>query len=249
MGRVLLLLWVFITASCGAPQDPASTLEGYPGAVTRYVEEPFSLYANPPTRAQIASFILKTNSKYDSQSADRMAGQIKIVAQCFQVDERLLASQIRQESRFDENAESPTHAIGLMQLTGIGIQEIEDQLGRRGNTYAGALAIAYYNALRQHCLQDSFGTKFSEDLRLWYRTNTGSATGDLLQKKSFIRSEPLVGMVYGAVMLKALLSKAKTEKPSGDYETYYRRALWLYNGDPKEQDHYQAVILQRALEI
>lgn len=241
MLRTIIFIGMLLT-SCGQNSSNAD-LSGYSGKATKFVGESFLLFPDTPSQSDLERFIRKSNLQID---ATKLAKDIKSVATCFAIDERILASQMRQESNFNPGAESPTHAVGLMQLTGLGIQEIEDQLGARGTLYASSTAITYFNKVRTTCLKKSLGWDSADDMLLWKRVPTGNRQSILATKKSLIKSEPRIGLAYGAIMIKTLLSKAKSEDASRDIENTFRRSLWLYNGDPAEQEHYQNVILERA---
>lgn len=69
-------------------------------------------------------------------SENELALEIIKSSYCFGTDPFMVASKIRQESRFDMSAVSDTGAVGLTQMTYSGIAEILDQLGHRGHRYA-----------------------------------------------------------------------------------------------------------------
>ena len=111
---------------------------------------------------------------------------------------------------------------------------------------AGTLAIQYFNGVISGCLANKFGADFPARARLWRRVESGSASEDLNEKKQIIKAEPRIALVYGAIVLKTLLSKSRIENSTWTTKDVYGRALWYYNGDPAAQQHYRDVILAKA---
>lgn len=243
LNQIVFVLCLLSLSSCGKQSPQNSDLQGYPASATTHVGSSYMVETAALDPVDLATYIRTANKGIDKATAATLAKDIKTVAKCFAIDPRLLAAQIQQESSFDTNAESPTGAAGLMQMTGIGIQEVEDQLGRRGTDQAGSKATKYFKGIVAGCATKAFGEDFAMRTMLWKRTKAVSI------KKSLIKSEPRVGLVYGAIMLKTLLSKAKTEDSERNMRELYERALSLYNGDPKEQEHYKTVIMQRSNDI
>lgn len=243
-----MLLMIALTAACGK-QPSTSSVEGWPAATTAQVKRPYILYRAAPNIAGLSDFIQESQPALDAEQADLLAKNIMTVAACFEIDARILTSQIRQESLFDARAESSTRAAGLSQLTRIGIKEVEHQLGAMGPSQAGALAIQYFNGVVNGCLASKFGADFPARTHLWKRVESGSAAEDLREKKQIIMAEPRIALVYGAILLKTLLSKSRLENTTWTTKEVYGRALWYYNGDPAAQQHYRDVILSKAATI
>ena len=57
---------------------------------------------------------------------------------CFGIDPFQFVGLVDQESRFDGTARSPTKAFGFMQLTGVAVAEVSEQLGLLGPGYHGS---------------------------------------------------------------------------------------------------------------
>ena len=235
-----------MVSACGAPHQTTSIFDGYSGRHSAQVARPYIWYPTVPTNASVESFISSNNAEIQPQTIQDLATELLTVANCFQIDARMLTSQIRQESLFDANAESVTHAVGLSQLTRIGIAEIEDQLGRRGPDNANPTAISYFKGVIAGCLQDHFAGDFASQTLLWERPEVQQSES---RKKEILKEEPRMALTYGAILLKTLLSKARVENAAWTTKEVFGRALWYYNGDPAAQAQYSAVILERAAAI
>jgi hypothetical protein len=78
----------------------------------------------------------KTFEATNGISERDLAVEITKASYCFGTDPFIVTSKIRQESRFDMLSVSHTGAIGLTQLTAVGLKEVLDQMGHRGAKYA-----------------------------------------------------------------------------------------------------------------
>ncbi|MDQ3231319.1 MAG: transglycosylase SLT domain-containing protein [Pseudobdellovibrionaceae bacterium] len=166
-----------------------------------------------------------------------LASLIDLVASCFAIDERIFTSLIRKESTFNMGAKSPTGAAGLTQMTGTGIDEVNDQLGKRGTSYALSSATQYFNNTLSECVSGYVGAPW---VQLWDRGTTLGA------QKTEISSDAVTALVYGAILLKTNLSVERTDNPNASMEQLYRNALRRYNGDPSEKENYQQNIMTSA---
>jgi len=229
------LVGVALAASSCSSSENTSELEG--SFETKFVADNFFLYEDVSDE-WMKNFIERKNPSRDEsvKTNAQLASEVGQVARCFGLDGRVFAGLVAQESAFKMNAVSNTGAAGLTQQTGIGIVEVNDQLGRRGKDYARAGAINYF--------QSAIKCSVSETpwKNLWERAPTTQAM------KEILKSDSQTALIYGAVLLKTNLSAAKTHSANGTIESLYRDALRRYNGDPEQKEHYQAKIMKYAAE-
>lgn len=227
--RLLILLTL---SSCGHQQAP-SDLKG--SFQTKYVSSSFILFEDAGVSAIEAFVVRKAPHRAEAMSNRRLASLIEQVARGFSIDKRIFSSLVAQESAFIVAAQSSTHAVGLTQMTSIGIQEVNDQLGQRGATQARAAATAYFRGV----IGSSICINCSD---LWIRAS------DTAGMKRILLRDARTSLVYGAILLKSRLSAEKTKDSSLSLEEIYRNALRSYNGDPdiSVREDYQTRIMNSA---
>ncbi|MGZ3690402.1 MAG: hypothetical protein ACXVAX_02795, partial [Pseudobdellovibrio sp.] len=171
----------------------------------------------------IKAYIVQ-NSKDDSEKLngitnDALAVQIVRASFCFGNDPFMIASKIRRETSFLRTQISSGEAVGWSQMTSSGIKEVQDQL-------SGNSKISAPNAL----------STFQQGIRCFtgiqnYRLPVLTA----IDMKKRLREKWALDLVFGQVMMKALVSyvKASNNLPNtnlGNVDAY-RAAFEMYNGD------------------
>lgn len=187
-----------------------------------------------------------------------LASEITTASFCFGTDPFIVASKIRLESRFDMTAISSTGAIGLTQLTTVGLKEILDQLGHRGASYAILENDAFIKkAIECYAGQSlnkvffdfpKIGTAKTKDreivyssemikqLKAWILPPKRLLTRD--NKKTFIQRQ----LFMGQILLKIYLAYSKQVMPKATTLKHYETALKMFNGDVKQVKYAKNVI-------
>ncbi len=216
--------------------EEISPTKGY--FATQGIENELLLFEQP-SKETIEDFItFKVPNRFDPElPTEVLADKILMISECFALDANVFTGLIYQESSFNRQAVSPTGAAGLTQFTSAGLQEVHDQLGQRGNNYARRSTIKHLNKVLKYCVLPEINEE--EWYHLW------EVADSYWQCKEHMKQHPDYALVYGAVLLKVLLTVFKTDDM---YETY-QNALVRYNGDPAEQYHYQAKVLGYAEDI
>lgn len=167
-----------------------------------------------------------------------IAYDIFMVSHEMGVDPRVLLALVRKESSYRADAVSPTGAVGLTQFTGLGINEVKDQLGARGTSYALSSTINYWQELVPRVYKQLSSDK---DLELPQADTTVSSVKEMLV------DDPLLAIIYGALLLKTNLAVVKEKNaaanPPLSMRDLYRKALENYNGDPPVKEEYAKTIL------
>ncbi|WP_218109834.1 transglycosylase SLT domain-containing protein [Oligoflexus tunisiensis] len=228
---------LLLCVSCADPLPPVSSEPlGYPVSLS-YAAAPVMLRAEQPEEMELASYIQHKvpNWGYRPQSPELLAFAIRTLAMDFDLDARLLTAMIAQESAFDARAVSPTGAVGLTQLTVIGISEFLDQSGvvyaHLGNrVYAGSGTAYFQEAILKHW------TTFPVSREL---EDFAARTAWARSCKERIFSKPDqygAQIIAGATILKAAIgyvcarSSRCTPATMGQAE-WVRAGLERYNGD------------------
>lgn len=159
-----------------------------------------------------------------------LAVRITRLAFCFSTDPRGIAAQIQVESSFDRTQVSPTGAVGFTQMTGIAIDEVNDQLGNRDALGAREENYPYlYAAIRCYL--------GGRDLAPMFADGT-IPRGKLVAKdaklrdaaKKWLRASVDRDLIYGQITLKTLLAYASSRGLRG--EAAYVEAFRRYNSEP-----------------
>jgi hypothetical protein len=136
------------------------------------------------------------------------------VSQCYGIDPVVYAALIWRESNFKPKAESERGALGLAQLTHIGVREVLERLSPTSPRRLGHL-----RAVMKHCSPQLFE-------KIPYRANFES----IATWRDASYQHPMMSLVTGALLLK--LKLASHAFPAQQAKSY-QVALERYNGDPK----------------
>lgn len=183
------------------------------------VEDNYQYYGQT-TQSDIEGFIKTSNKNLGSTTISSIAESIITAASCYEIDPVYLAGLIRKESTFKTKARSKTGAAGLTQMTGVGIKELRDQLGYRGNSYARKTNIAYFKITTEKCLGDDWQT-----FKTLFYTKSNTEV-----KKAFYNNSKF-SIFAGAILLKVYLANATKSCDMCSIPGTYRMALEQYNGD------------------
>lgn len=228
---------LLLCTSCADSLPPAASHPlGYPVSLT-YASAPIMLRSSQPTEADLAAYMQQKIPNWGArpQSPALLAFAIRTLALDFAVDARLLTAMIAQESAFDARAVSPTGAVGLTQLTVVGISEFLDQSGvvyaHLGNrVYAGSGTEYFQEAILKHWTSFPVGRELAD-----FAARTAWARS--LKERIFSQADQYgAQIIAGATILKAAVAHACTQSSRcapeiiGDAE-WVRAGLERYNGD------------------
>lgn len=165
---------------------------------------------------------------------------------CFGTDPYVIASKVRQESKFDTRAISPTGAMGLTQMTEIGLEEVLDQLGHRGAKFAEPDVNIFIQQALSCYLGASAGAVFKTFPEIkTYKTKSGRIdytpetiksvkrwfsfvkNGTNLDKRLMIRKQ----IILGQTLLKVYLAYSYALSKNKNMTNIYNEALKMFNGD------------------
>ena len=161
-----------------------------------------------------------------------LAAKITRLAFCFGTDPYGIAAQIKKESTFERKRISGTGAVGFTQMTGVAIDEVNDQLGNRGINgtimenvpYLRSAAACYLGPGRR------FIPMFEAGVIPKGKNVVGNAV--LLKRaKAFLRTHIDSDLIYGQITLKVHLARAKKLGLTG--KAAYVYAFKAYNGEPR----------------
>jgi hypothetical protein len=160
-----------------------------------------------------------------------LAVRITRLAFCFKTDPLGVAAQVQIESSFDRTKVSPTGAVGFTQMTSVAIDEVNDQLGNRGNSGSPEENLPHWQAATRCYLGGRDFTPMFADGTI--------APGKVVSKdaklraaaKTWLRSHLDRDLIYGQITLKTLLANAKSRGFTG--KAAYEEAFRRYNGEPK----------------
>lgn len=191
--------------------------------------------------ARIAEYIHEVNPGRDETSLTNieLAQLIDHISYCYEIDPYIFTGLIRQESGFNENAISSTGAFGLTQMTGIGIKEVNDQLGYRGPSYAKSTVIKFHNTTAKDCTENDW-------INMW---SDGVNMESISAQKNWLKEDPLRQVIYGAILLKTYLAYSADRYSNLDLKDIYIKTLLLYNNDPNEGDKFWKKIFNHAKAI
>lgn len=223
---------LFITLSftlapiVNAMADEEITIKGF-RLPDHSIEKDFTLMSLTPSTADIERYIKKTNFRIDEKTRHDIAKNVLKVSECLKIDPWILTGLIKKESTFNPFAISPTKAAGLTQFTGIGILEVNDQLGMRGEKYATSESIEYFTTVVRECINPAF-------VHLWDRVAVKAddpSFVDLAKKE--IMNDVELAVTYGGILLKTYLAYTDLRTDTKLSQTYFK-ALQTYNGEPGE---------------
>jgi hypothetical protein len=221
--------FVFLTPvafvlACGAT-GPAATSVVLGDFRTTHVADAFPLGPEVPASA-IAAYIARIAPERDDPGLPDalLAEKLAAVSGCLGIDAGVFVGLVRQESAFAAGAVSRTDAVGLTQMTTIGIREVDDQLGARGPEEARTDAIRYFTGRIAGCVAPRLGVAGQDPL--WRRH-----PGGLVAERDALRSDADDALIYGAVLLKTDLAVSDA-MAAGEGAALYGAALERYNVDP-----------------
>lgn len=199
-------------------------------------------------------------SEINGVSEEKMAEEIVNSSYCFGTDPFVVASKIRQESKFDLRAISRTGAVGLTQMTEIGLKEILDQLGHRGEKYAEediyifiAKAIDCYakdsvqellqgfpqiNTFFKSKVKTEYVASSIDAFKKWFSYNSKYSPR---QKKILIKRQ----LILGQLLLKIYLTYSYEALKNKSMHSVYDNALRMFNGD-KIKIRYAKEVLKKS---
>ncbi len=172
-----------------------------------------------PRLVKSAILVANENTGVVSQlEAKALSRQIVRASQCFELDPIVFTALIWRESHFKHQSKSETGAVGLTQLTKMGIHEVLDRLGaeslRKRDSLRNQMASCYPSLLKSIPANTDF-----VDFSVWKRKMAHS---------------PETALVFGAILLKINLN------------TDYQIALEKYNGDPRIKVRFSKEVLALA---
>ena len=194
-----------------------------------------------PIVVDISNFIARIQQKA-GVSAERSNGitnwqlAIKItrLSFCFGTDPKGVAAQIFTESKFDRQRVSGTGAVGLTQMTGSAIDEVNDQLGNRGGNGATPQNLAYlHGAINCYMGGQSFKPMFEAGI-IGRGALVSRSTPARLRAKTWLQDNVDRDLIYGQITLKVMLGYARGEGATGF--AAYLKAFKKYNGEPRGRD-------------
>ena len=191
------------------------------------IEKDFTMMSLTPSEDDIKRYIRKINFSIDSKTREEIAKNVLKVSECIKIDPWILTGLIKKESSFNPYAISPTKAAGLTQFTGIGIAEVNDQLGMRGEKFATSESIEYFNSKIKECINPAFK-------HLWDRVAVDQEHEDFIDlSKKEIMDDIELAITYGGILLKTYLAYSDLRSDAKLSQIYYK-ALQTYNGEPGE---------------
>jgi len=269
----LMIACLVLISMCLAPVVRAGEYSANGVFSSTYVDQEWILDSSKPfIEPSVAAPLIETyihdinpnrdaNAPNDISTKD-LAKRIAGVSYCFHIDPFVFTSLIRQESiTYNQRADSPTGARGLTQFTTIAVEEVDDQLGIRGNHYARSTAINYFNGvIADDCLEKNgeFKSTGSNYKPLWELDPASSSikgsSAQAFKMAKMLVSYPEYALIYGAILLKVNFSLVESGYKTGCY-TYkdghpetladkFKEVVMMYNGDGcTTQKAYQTDIL------
>lgn len=244
--RLLLVLVLALVVTQCKKRQPESDTSGFMGG-TKHVDQAFILYAGKQaSQEKVTQYIKSVADGEDPDfSHEQIAKMIVEVSSCFQIDSCVMTGLIHQESGDFDPKVRGENGYGLTQMTGAAIDEVNDQLGKRGTGNATAQAIKYFNSVLDGCVAPKFGMASWEPL--W----TAAAKQKTSMKMYFVIN-PLYGVTYGAALLKVYLSHRHVQSGAGNLadQSYVKR---VYSGALNDYnsvfDSYASSVLRYAAEV
>tara|TARA_B110001454_G_C12723234_1_gene436027 strand:+ start:3494 stop:4447 length:954 start_codon:yes stop_codon:yes gene_type:complete len=191
----------------------------------------------------------KTFESINGISERELAMEITKASYCFGTDPFVVASKIRQESRFDMSSVSNTGAIGLTQLTAPGLKEILDQMGHRGEKYAfldnksflDAAMKCYPQTTEVEAFKDfpviktvalkkgriEYTAETIKNLKAWVLPRKGQNQIGVKERRTLIQRQ----LFLGQILLKVYLAYSKKVLKNETIGRQYEAALRMFNGD------------------
>jgi len=161
------------------------------------------------------------------EESNLLTRQVVQVAQCYKIDPVVFTSLIWRESNFKPVARSFRGAVGLTQMTRIGIHEVLDRLNPHSFR-----RLDHLRALVKNC-NPEFAAQVPDQI----------TEKNISAWKRLVAKSPATGLVMGAILLKLNLALSSTH---GAKIRVYQVALERYNGDPEVKAKFALDILKRA---
>lgn len=191
----------------------------------------------------------KTFESTNGISEGELAEEITKASYCFGTDPFVVTSKIRQESRFDMSSVSNTGAIGLTQLTAVGLKEVLDQMGHRGAKYAFMDNKEFLEAAVKcyiHTTEVETFNGFPEikttpvkkggieytgetikNLKDWVLPRKNLSQASAKERKTIIQRQ----LFLGQILLKIYLAYSKKILKNETIARQYEVGLRMFNGD------------------
>lgn len=191
----------------------------------------------------------KTFESINGISERELAAEITKASYCFGTDPFVVTSKIRQESRFDMTSVSNTGAIGLTQLTAVGLKEVLDQMGHRGAKYAFMDNKEFLDAAVKCYVQTTEVETFKgfpeikttlvrkggleytgetiKNLKAWVLPRKNQSQASVKERKTIIQRQ----LFLGQILLKIYLAYSKKVLKNGTIARQYEAGLRMFNGD------------------
>lgn len=229
----------------------ANTLESVNGTRVPYIEKDANLCHVKNMTSEIISSVIENHlneinkldevQKMDTNYNHRIAQEILAVSRCFQLDPLVFTSLIGHESHFYNLSVSNTGAQGLGQLTGIGLQEIAQQLQADYVPLKerGTDSSRKYFEEAITCVEISINGRVP--LNHWWNYSNKS------DWRSELKENTILNLTYSAIIYKISFSKmmgrlvknSKGIEKNLDYAL--RKILNFYNGASQSEQitHYE----------
>ncbi|MCC2678256.1 MAG: hypothetical protein K0R29_832 [Pseudobdellovibrio sp.] len=181
----------------------------------------------PPTFAPLINFVeqyIKSNALSNAEANNgfshrTLAINVVRASFCFGNDPFMILAKMRRETNFSRRSVSPTGAVGFSQMTGIGVKEVQHQLSGDERISLPAARTAFQQSVRCFSGLSNFEVQ---------RTSTENLKNRIREKWGF-------DMVFGQILVKTLVSNAKSSQSygnnTGGVVAAYEDAFTVYNGD------------------
>ncbi|OYZ20768.1 MAG: hypothetical protein B7Y39_10375 [Bdellovibrio sp. 28-41-41] len=191
----------------------------------------------------------KTFESINGITERELAAEITKASYCFGTDPFVVTSKIRQESRFDMSSVSNTGAIGLTQMTALGLKEALDQMGHRGAKYAFMDNKEFLDSAVKCYVQTTDVETFKgfpeikttpvknggleytgetiKNLKAWVLPRKNQSQASVKERKKIIQRQ----LFLGQILLKIYLAYSKKALKNQTITRQYEAALRMFNGD------------------
>lgn len=172
------------------------------------------------------SYFRSKNLVMSDVTSRSLAQKISTVTQCFGLDEAVFVGLLMQESQFKTDWLQESGS-GITQMTTSGINEIDDQFGKRGLAQADEEMIAAVGNVIQKCIEPKMlnGKKFSP---LYKRPGVKGGEAS----RAEVSKDVDVALIYGAALLKIQVVRVRHKLGSNaPWAMVYHAALKAYNAN------------------
>lgn len=230
MMKVLVLI-IALSASAG------SDFLGYP-----------SHYLNKPYFNQVQKMVEQANPDFyqnDSDAVARLSHEIVRVADCYQINPLIFSALIWRESNFNSAAKSHRGAVGLTQMTKIGVREVLEKISNQSPRLSRSLQQQVQRCHPEvlHRLSQIVTHEIITDEVVveWKNASLNSSHDSLM-----------LGAVLLKIKMKRALAKYLRERSSNGMLTHedewmiYQKAIEHYNGDAKVKARFAQDVMRFA---